>query len=597
MPAGDPIFAYRCYDAQQCDPISVLPFVNVAFGQTVSKDDTFTADLYLDDPRMARLAWERSTRPDYSAMFIDVGSPDGFCPWGGICTARKYASKEKKLSVTYTTWGQYMKQRLQARDYTKPPTAPPDTPYWSANPADPCAIAAQVVYDALVSSLTMVSLSDFFCNVCTGVQIQVNGNPPPSVTGCTPYSILQSGSVVVYCFGLNACATNGSDIDDGGSVIPGGTTIVPGTVVTHSHHGATPNNASITSYVTSSDVLHGVSSPYPLAVGMLADCPGFAVGTTVAALGSVSIVGGFWVYTTVTLSNTCSAGHTSVTGTIGGYFTLHMSAAATGLAREDVNIANGNASGLTPIDGQYAKTQFQTVDSIYTGLAMMGYGSGFDYSWDVMFQEGSTRPLVFFNMFTPRKGRLWPDSGVVVDLEQATEWNYTEDALSQAIGLVESGTGSGGTITTVESRSGLVTGDGYLPVELTKSHTEINSLDQLQEIAIGELGAVVWPVSTLVVTLPLILHEPEPGEPNPPGIRIAALNTGDDVKVVVGVGNLPVAGLPIDPRWPNGLNFIFELQAWRATIAPSGVSTVEMTFGVPPSEMTGTMLPPRPPYA
>ena len=589
MPAGDPVLTYRCYDVQTCTPQSNLPFYAVSFGQTVSSDDTFTGTLKLSDEVFERLNWERATRPNWAMIVVDNDSPSGFAPWGGMVTGRKYNAKDQTLVVTATTLGVYAKMRLQAQDYTKPD---PSAPYWAANPADPTAIAAQVIYDMLTESHTMVSLIAQYCNLCTGVQLYVNGNPPPSVTGCTPYSIVQSGNHTVYCFGRNGCATIGSDISDTGGAITPGTLSA---VTVHSNHPAIANDATLASYTTGSHVLHGVTSAYPLAVGMLADCPDFSIGTTVDSLDPPSFSAGRYHYATVTLSTGCSAGHSAVNGTIGGYFTVVMSNAGLSLARETVDIANGNPTSLNPIEGSYPITQLQTVDAIFQGLAKMGYGTGFDYSWDVAFMEGTKTPVVNLNIETPRKGRVWPGSGIVIDLEQASEWDYTENGLNQAIGLVESAQGSGGVLTTKITDSGLVTGDGYIPAEAAISHTQVNTKDQLQALAAGDWSTIVWPVATLTATIPLIINEPAPGEPNPPGIRLGALNTGDDHLVVLNFGNDTEAGLPPDPRFPAGLSFVFELQSWKATIPEVGEPTVLLTYGLPPVDSDCGVVPATPP--
>jgi hypothetical protein len=590
---------YRLYDWQGCDELTALPFYKVSFGETISADDTFTGTIKLSDPRVQRTRWERATRPNCSTLVLDVGNPGGESPWGGMVTARKYESKTHELTVTATTFGTYLKQRLQAKDYTVPD---PTAAYWAANPADPTVIAAQIVHDALTQSLTMPT-ADAYCDPCGNVEILVNGAPPPSITGCTSHGIVIAGSAQVTCFGENACVVGLVGSDPGSLISDGSVLITPGTTVdavVQNYDAQAPVNAVTVATITiTDDELHGVVSPYELAVGMIVDMPDCGYRTTVIGLGAFTIVGGHYHYTTVHMSAAATATHSSAVGTIGGYYTVTMSAPATAgpPASEGVDLSFSNGSGPTPIlnwiDGQYAKTQFQTVDAIVTALAQMGYGFGFDYSWDVVFRPGTTQPLIRFNIEYPRKGRVWPGSGIVIDLEQATEWSYTEDGKNQAIGMIDSGSAAGGVVSAIVAAPSVVIGDGYAPVEATTSHTQVTDLKQLQGLVAGDQAVVVWPIATMEVTMPLILIEPETVDaPNPPGVRLAALNAGDDVLVVVGMGNQPVVGLPQDPRWPHGLLFIVEMTKWKATINEHGVSTVVLTMGLPPID---TLPAPQPP--
>jgi hypothetical protein len=273
---------YRFFDLVTLDWIEALPLVGVELGATISTPDTLRGTFIPSDPRAAGLNWRRATQPNKALLVIDVL---GQVQWSGIVQTRVRTKTKQTVDITCATADAWMKQRLQATEYAHPP---PGGRYWAANPADPIAIAAQVIYDALMGSATMPTLDDDYCGIGGfDWHIRVNNGPVPPITGCiVPAGLVTAGSDLVLCFGRNECVVAGSS-NVSGAGIPGGTKVTA--VTEYVRAAGVWHSTSVGSISSGSVDIVNVVSPYPLEVGMLMEFgTHFPSHTYVAGLGDLT---------------------------------------------------------------------------------------------------------------------------------------------------------------------------------------------------------------------------------------------------------------------------------------------------------------------
>jgi hypothetical protein len=245
------------------------------------------------------------------------------------------------------------------------------------------------------------------------------------------------------------------------------------------------------------------------------------------------------------------------------------------------NIAGGitlsiHEQGEAPkIAESYPSTSLQTLENIVNTLSQMGYGAGFDYSFDVAYEPGTTTPEVILNLWFPRQGRVAEETGIVLLDKDCVDWEYPEDSTPQATSITE--TGSGGP--NIEPANLSTTIPGYPLLERTMSRTQILSEEVLEEIAIGDLGLYCYPVVTPWIELAL------PGPLNP-----GEFTLGDNLLWRVD----PVAGggENTNPRFPDGMSFEWRLAGYTVVPADQGVTTMHLELEIPPIR---TVPPPQPP--
>lgn len=246
------------------------------------------------------------------------------------------------------------------------------------------------------------------------------------------------------------------------------------------------------------------------------------------------------------------------------------------------NVAGGitlsiHEEGVSPnLLASYPGTSLQTLESITSTLSQMGFGAGFDYSFDVAYKaDGSGLPEVVMNLWYPRQGRLYNQSGIVLLDKDCTDWEYPEDSTQQATEIVESGSGSGNIVPATSA----VSLPGYPLLQRAMSRSQIISEETLAAIALGDLGLYCYPVVTPWLELPL----PGPLEPG-------EFSLGDDLLWRVD----PVAGggENTNPRFPNGVEFEWRIDTWTVAPADAGLTTLHLDLTVPP---ISTIPPPAPP--
>lgn len=208
-------FTYLLTDLRSGAILGQLPISGVSFQKTLNGIGQFQGTVDLADPAFSIINPMNLTMPARTGLFVDY---NGALVWGGIVWPRSYTFKpqSRQMSITASDPWSYFQQRIQATDYSAPPssgiTGPSPNaamPIWNAasvgspaNEWDPVLIAWQVIADAL--SVT-------FGNIFGGLSIAANsyktttaylasGTATPAtdyINVTYPYSSLQSIDTVV----------------------------------------------------------------------------------------------------------------------------------------------------------------------------------------------------------------------------------------------------------------------------------------------------------------------------------------------------------------------------------------------------------------
>ena len=428
-----------------------------------------------------------------------------------------------------------------------------------------------------------------------GVQILINGSPPPNIAGGSVSAYLSSGSNVVKAIGFNAGVVVGSAIGDGVVHIPASTT-VSAVVQTN----ASPSYPSIIYPVSGSNVMvvHCANAPIvgqmivPVATGS-----GIPLATTVTSVTRT----GSNVYSIHMSANATTSHPSGIAAVLSPYFTITMSANATGTitAAETVNYSVTTGTTPTPtgywISTTLPKSQFQTVAQIINTLSQMGHNVGFDYSFDVAYIPNTTQPYLVMNIWYPRQGVSGSNVTLALTRAQVSTFSYTEDATQQQNGIIETASKTGGILTGSVQNYNLIGVNGYPVAEGVQSRQKVNDATMLAGMAAGDIALLQNPTATLSVSMPLELNAL-----NGTGktIGLGDFNLGDDFKFTVAPASLNESGFPVfgptnDPRFPNGTVFEWRINQYVVTIADNGLSTVSFTAGIPPTDPT--LGPPTPP--
>lgn len=186
-------WTYKLYDLVTHTFLGTLPFKGVSFSKALNTQGSFSGSINVKDSRITALDPSALTTPGKTALYVDL---NGTIVWGGIIWTRQFSRSTGMLSIGgQETWS-YFAHRIQANDYTVPPTinfgrgagAPT---YWSANPADPVLISAQVVYDALGA----FSIGGTTATGGVGISIQGNGLTPSAAYVSPSLPITQNQTV------------------------------------------------------------------------------------------------------------------------------------------------------------------------------------------------------------------------------------------------------------------------------------------------------------------------------------------------------------------------------------------------------------------
>lgn len=254
-------------------------------------------------------------------------------------------------------------------------------------------------------------------------------------------------------------------------------------------------------------------------------------------------------------------------------------------------VMGGITVKLNPVGGEggpqitpsYPGTSLQSIDSIVSTLSQQGYTLGFDYSFDAAYVRPGV-PGITLNLWYPRQGRQYGASQLVVLAKDVIGFTYPEDGTQQAGSVGETGSGTGG----IQPATASVSLPDYPLLEKSIARTMVNDQATLSNIALGDLGLYCYPVVTPSLILPVPLPGPD-GSVSPTGLRLGEFDVGDDLRWRI--DKVAGGGENTDPRFPQGMDFVWRISGWTCTPQDKGVPTVKVDLAVPPLES----LPPPPP--
>lgn len=247
----------------------------------------------------------------------------------------------------------------------------------------------------------------------------------------------------------------------------------------------------------------------------------------------------------------------------------------------------------------------QTVGMIVTMMQQMGYTIGFDYLVNALWYDG--QPFLELGLYTPQAGRAAGTTGLMLNVEQCSDWSWPEDASQCGNKLYETSTSAGSYLVIQIAQAALE--EGYPLLERLMQHPNINSVPTgdlprvLAAVARGDISMYGYPPVTPTATLAVGAHT---------GMSIGDWQIGDDIRFYVpkvakstnqtallemdntmGMDNnltmdaalaAGVGGMPYDPRFPDGLDTYLRLVQTDTTVGDQGLSTVKMTFNVPQND-------------
>ena len=219
----------------------------------------------------------------------------------------------------------------------------------------------------------------------------------------------------------------------------------------------------------------------------------------------------------------------------------------------------------------------------------MGYGSGFEYAYDVTYGTDNSTPIITLDISYPRRGNGGTSVSLYINAGQMIDFDYIEDSTSQAIGIAESANGA--SIQYVNEYQ-LVSTSGFAPLELAVSHSSINSQSVLDGLAQGDLATLSNPVVTATVSVPLGLPD-DSGNYDASMVNLNQFITGDDVMITIdpapiGTDGSPIFGPRNSERFPNGLRVQLRILQWAVTVPVAGIPVLKFALGVPPVGATTT---------
>jgi hypothetical protein len=219
--------------------------------------------------------------------------------------------------------------------------------------------------------------------------------------------------------------------------------------------------------------------------------------------------------------------------------------------------------------------QQKTLAAILSELQGLGYLVGIDYACDVFFENG--RPVAQITLSYPRRG----GDATTLEVSSLTELEYDGDGSGQGNIIAELAGGTSARTYEVEWKKALE--EGYPLYELVESHSSTSDSEEsanfLAAYAAGDLSMYAYPTTAPVATLPLF------GTPS-----IFDLTVGADTTLLIP----KVAGAQpgSNPRFPEGLKYLFRSSRIDVTIPDEGVPTMALTLNTLPN-----LFPVQPPTA
>jgi hypothetical protein len=239
-------------------------------------------------------------------------------------------------------------------------------------------------------------------------------------------------------------------------------------------------------------------------------------------------------------------------------------------------------------------SQQQTIDALLQQFIGMGYQVGVDVVTSVS-KDSNGNPQAQVWVCWPRWGDTAVEQGAtissdgitiseqgnmkVLDLSTVLDLEWSEDASSQAISIVEM-TGASGAVSAPKPAADAGAVAHHYPLtEQAISHTSTSpttlSAAVLATLLAGDRDLYTYPQIAPVVTLPVFSSGT--------GWALTELPMGNDIGIFnpyerQGIGGL--TSLPF-PTWNNSLGWMRLVRA-DVTIADEGVSTMQLTLNPPP---------------
>ena len=231
-------FTYYSYDLLTGTLIGSFPARSVTFGQQLNTPGTGSFTIDLSDPRVRATNPIACTIPNRTLTVIDY---QGAILWAGINSTRRWqvgastSDTQRTLTVQAVELWAYFQQRVQATDYSAPPSSGITTPMalWNppggiGGPWDATLIAAQVIGDAIGYTDSGLQPAG---NLLGGLGLLINGATPSAATPVVPgndyvdvtypFTTLQTVDTIVtqlsqlglgagFDFGVDVAYSNGS---------------------------------------------------------------------------------------------------------------------------------------------------------------------------------------------------------------------------------------------------------------------------------------------------------------------------------------------------------------------------------------------------
>ena len=259
---------------------------------------------------------------------------------------------------------------------------------------------------------------------------------------------------------------------------------------------------------------------------------------------------------------TSDLGYTSVDQlTIAQQLILNAQGASSSAGNIGLQVG-AETSGVT-ISKNYYAYELKTVYSALSDLSRSS--TGFDYRVDVDY-DGSGNPTKLLKLGYPRLGTVYSATNVSAPVFEfpagnVSSYDISLDGSQAANVLYSSGAGSNeGKLISTQTNTAYQSA-GWPILEEVANYSDVTDQTLLNNLASGQLNAVVYPPTLLKITAPAN-QEPQVG----------SFNIGDDVRIRIR-----------DPYYPNGLDTTYRLVSLAVQVGENQAELQTLTLSLPTS--------------
>lgn len=229
-----------------------------------------------------------------------------------------------------------------------------------------------------------------------------------------------------------------------------------------------------------------------------------------------------------------------------------------------LNISNMSTGLPTIIPGYPSDQHSMVTDIVDDIIATNVFGVGGVDLQLALGYDAFGLPSRTLSLVTPRAGRTAGSTGLIFDMSRCIDYTWPTDATQSGNTLVFTGAGNGASTptATVNAPNVPVGGLGQAPRLDKVVSTSSQSQSQIELQANGTAQQFGAPLTTPTITVPTSGRQP-----------IGSWIMGDDARLFMPPG---------DDRFPNGLDQYWRIVQETVTVPDAGLSTVELTFNVPP---------------